>query len=351
MKRWLKWLLSIGFYYSGIFVFTLLLRRLSGKRLSILTFHRVTSDEGCEGCGLPTINISQSNFQRLIDFVGKYFRVVSVEDILDRQNFYAQKWTHCALLTFDDGYEEVFSRAIPLLAERGFPSVLFIPTAAIDKGYGFWWDLLYTKLTDSTLILSKQIDKAFSSNAAIQKLGVALSTSDKERKIAVLSFIDELQLINPELRDRTLSCLFELLGLELEKDVSLQPKLLTWEKVKRCREQKMTVGAHTVNHEFLTSISANDALSEITESKDILERRLNGSVLTFSYPGGRYDEGTLRIMKKSSYHCAFTSDEGLNSVKTDIFQLKRINISDDNLVGPRGGFSRAIAAWALFFRW
>jgi len=38
-----------------------------------------------------------------------------------------------ALLTFDDGYRSVLEHAAPLLAERGYPAVAFVPTAFVGR--------------------------------------------------------------------------------------------------------------------------------------------------------------------------------------------------------------------------
>ena len=41
-------------------------------------------------------------------------------------------------LTFDDGFEDFYSNAFPVLASHGFPSTVFLPTAYVEKQNNFF---------------------------------------------------------------------------------------------------------------------------------------------------------------------------------------------------------------------
>ena len=45
-----------------------------------------------------------------------------------------------AVLTFDDGYEDYFTAAFPILSNFCYPSIVFLVPGFIEKGRIFWWD-------------------------------------------------------------------------------------------------------------------------------------------------------------------------------------------------------------------
>ena len=52
----------------------------------------------------------------------------------------------------------------------------------------------------------------------------------------------------------------------------------------------VTIGAHTVNHEVLTTMPFKEAVNEIKESRDILEQWTGKRILHFSYPDGKFNQ-------------------------------------------------------------
>lgn len=56
-----------------------------------------------------------------------------------------------------------------------------------------------------------------------------------------------------------------------------------------------TIGAHTVNHLKLDSLSVEQQISEIKNSKDELEQLLGHPIRHFSFPHGAYNDDTIAI--------------------------------------------------------
>jgi len=87
--------------------------------------------------------------------------------------------------------------------------------------------------------------------------------------------------------------------------------------------QNFEIGAHTVNHKYLTRISNNEAEYEIKQSKKELETILNKSVHGFCFPGGRYKSVHLDYVNQAGFKYSRT----VNMFK----QKKNSNILDTSL--------------------
>lgn len=70
------------------------------------------------------------------------------------------------------------------------------------------------------------------------------------------------------------------------------------------------VGAHTVHHRNLTSLSLEEAKMEIEKSKEDLENTLETNVVSFAYPYGGFNESLAELTKKAGFTSAVTTKGG-----------------------------------------
>ena len=73
------------------------------------------------------------------------------------------------------------------------------------------------------------------------------------------------------------------------------------EELLRIPSKIATFGSHTINHYDLTQIKDNEALTEIKDSKKILESMLKREVNYFSFPYGRYTGKILDFCNEAGY--------------------------------------------------
>jgi peptidoglycan/xylan/chitin deacetylase (PgdA/CDA1 family) len=66
------------------------------------------------------------------------------------------------------------------------------------------------------------------------------------------------------------------------------------------------IGAHTVTHPRLPTISLEQAKAEIVDSKAMLEDMTGKEVGTFCYPGGAYTAGHVQLVKEAGFRYART---------------------------------------------
>lgn len=61
------------------------------------------------------------------------------------------------------------------------------------------------------------------------------------------------------------------------------------------------IGGHTLNHLYLNSLNSKDAEYEITQCKIILEEITGKLVSAFCFPGGKYSNRDLLLIKKAGF--------------------------------------------------
>jgi hypothetical protein len=64
---------------------------------------------------------------------------------------------------------------------------------------------------------------------------------------------------------------------------------------------KYEIGGHTVNHIYLNTLGKVDAKYEISECKNILESQLNKKIEAFCYPGGKYSQRDIDLVKEAGF--------------------------------------------------
>ena len=113
---------------KSVFALTdLALPRLGGLR--ILIYHQVGSSRSHE------MNVTLPAFRRQLDWLQANGEIVGLEEGLARRG---ESGSHrLFVLTFDDGYADVFENAFPLMKRRGIPFTLYLTSGPIENPEDF----------------------------------------------------------------------------------------------------------------------------------------------------------------------------------------------------------------------
>lgn len=316
IKKIAKNLLAVLFFYGGIFHLVRFFNNISGKRLTILTYHRVTDGqiEKIQG-SLPYLFVHVDTFEKQLRFLKRHFNVISFADLIAYEQANSLPW-NSLIITFDDGYEDFYHLAFPLLKKMNIKATLFLTTDMIGNNNfkPFWWDKAYYYFTK------------------LEELGAnnALDALDKETAF----FFDQFRsnpshLFDVLTRQETIKnevMLDEIKGKYQFDDDALirENRMLRWEQV-RAMNDMIEIGSHTCSHANLNEIDEVQRIFEIRESKKKLEEMLGRKVAVFAYPAGNVDHMSVKLVKDAGYEFAVTTDKGINASKND-HTLKRINL-------------------------
>ncbi len=107
-----------------------------------------------------------------------------------------------------------------------------------------------------------------------------------------------------------------------------KPGYLTWIQIEEMKNNGLvSFESHTLTHPRLSRISADQQISEITESKKILEQRLGRPVNFFAYPYGDLNNQVASVVKNAGYVGAVTTAEGNDQPVDNLNYLRRMNVS------------------------
>jgi len=280
-------------------------RRLQGSA-RILYYHSVNDNNDPF---LPAT--STSLFEAEMRHLAKYYRIVSLARLV--QHLENRDPENVVAITFDDGYEDNYRMAFPILQRYRLPATVFLTTGSIDADLPLWFEKLAHALrtTEKTCIdTCIDIPRRFWLRNQTERLHA------NSRIFALLRRLDDCS------RNQQLA---EILGC-LAPAGAAHSKMLSWEQIREMHSRDIDFGGHTVTHPFLSKVPRDRALWEVSECKRRIEEELQASVACFAYPNGREDDignGTAELLRTAGYRSAVTTLWGLNWHNTDPMELRR----------------------------
>jgi peptidoglycan/xylan/chitin deacetylase (PgdA/CDA1 family) len=237
------------------------------------------------------------------------------------------------LLTFDDGLNDHFTNAFPILSEVGAAGVFFVTTACQAEGRvvsAHKNHVLMAELGFAEYRTRFQDDYRRRAPWPDADLDAARRTYRWDEADVALFKLAFNFLLDPSLRDHTLDALFATaLGDERE---FASTWYLSWSEIREMQRGGMTFGGHAHRHLPLASLSPDEQRRDLAECARILRRELSPQESwPFSYPYGKSDSfnaATIDSLHASGFKAAFTTEVGGNSAGADLFRLRRIDTKD-----------------------
>ncbi len=150
-------------------------------------------------------------------------------------------------------------------------------------------------------------------------------------------YLDNLELAVPILKKYAFPATFfiatdYLYGRTERKSYWEKWDYLTSEKLRELSSVGLEIGSHSCSHRALAYLDSPRIKNEVSSSKKILEDILQNRIMLFSYPHGIFSERIKKTLQEEGYLAACTSIVGFNDNKSDLFELRRIEIrADDSL--------------------
>ncbi len=105
-----------------------------------------------------------------------------------------------------------------------------------------------------------------------------------------------------------------------------KPGYLTLDQLKDLQKRGIEIGSHSADHLPLVTLNAEFLDNQIRKSKIFLEWNGLDPIGSFSYPNGIYNIEIIEMLKEQNYLAAVTGEAGLNTLKSDPYKLRRVNI-------------------------
>lgn len=180
------------------------------------------------------------------------------------------------VFTFDDGYEDNLTAALPIFEKYNVPFTIYLTTSFPDRSAILWWyaleDILLNNnsiiLNDGIIYCCKTIEK---------KQKVFLDVREKILKLEQGNFFSQL---------KNLFQKYEIDWLSYTHNLTL-----SWKQVVILSQHPLvTIAGHTLNHYTFNQLSASEIAYEVKEANRRIQTIINKPVEHFAYPFGSTNE-------------------------------------------------------------
>ena len=318
IKKFIFWLLTTIKVH-------LLFRVINKKRFVILVYHGILKEKTSISCWWQ---LPLDKFEWQLEYLKKHYVVMHLRDVIDKIQHQEYLPDNVAVITFDDGFENNYTVAYPLLKEFNLPVTIFLTTDLIGKHQMLWPDKLFVLFLETKV---KEIDL---SNFGLNIFDL---TSVEARQESFNLISNQLKTLRLNKKQELINFIENVLSEErIPTDYCDNFKLLSWEQVNQMNKTGLVHwGAHTCTHEILSNLDDSDLDDEIRKSCSKVSSY--GNNLLFAYPNGNkkdFDQRAKVILQELNVACSLTTISGLNSYSQDVHELKRIEI-DNNMTRNR----------------
>lgn len=283
----------------------------------IYMFHRVAPNDGA----LPVIDelrVSPDYFRQfLLDKIGGG-KFVDLQEVVSLLKLGGRPEEPFHLITFDDGYEDNYTYAYPILKELGIPFVIYVSVDLINDHQPIWnYPLIIERIVRSNdeLLLGDGMHL------------VCRTVEEKNR-----AFV-ELKSWLFSLRYETLHEEFTRVLNDYLIDDVFPNNTLTWEQLREMAKDPLcTIGSHTMSHCRLVMKDNDSLMHELHDSKRILSEKLGVEIEHLSYPYGwitDVSDETIEVAKRVGYKTGLRSFGGpVRRKDNDLFNVTRIIVTE-----------------------
>jgi peptidoglycan/xylan/chitin deacetylase (PgdA/CDA1 family) len=293
----------------------------------VLLYHRVAS-----GVADPwSLCVSPGRFREQMDvLVGR--DVVALDALV--ADLDASRRRRSVAVTFDDGYADFATAALPVLAEHEIPATLFVATGALGGTAEFWWDAL-----ERVVLGTPRLPDSLFLDIGAEPFSWTAAT-DGDAHTLYLSLHRRLGRLYAAARERALAALHEWAGADPTPRATHRP-LSTSELRAAAAAPLVRVGAHTVSHSYLSRLAEAEQRREIADSKARLEALTGAPIEHFSYPHGDHAPATIALVRETGFRVACGSAAAPVTSAVDRFDLPRVEVPDL----PGDEFARWLDEW------
>jgi len=293
------------------------------KRLTVLAYHRIVSDEIFAAHDAKiAVSTSVSNFKQQMQFIQQHFSLISMETLQLFLQGNCELPPRPALITFDDGYQDVLTQAMPILEQFKIPATVFLATEYMGTERMFLWDRA-TYCFEQTLLQA----------AKLPLLGECTWETLAQREQLLKQWLAESKRCSDSERQAATHALEQVLQVQCPAKNKGGTAFLTWNQIRSLVEKGVSFGSHTCNHPILTKITRQQLSDELVLSKKKIEQEIKQDVLSFAYPNGLagdFNRQIIDLLKELGYQCAFTLLAGpspLKHVQKQPLQIQRVTIT------------------------
>lgn len=276
----------------------------------VLIYHRV-SDLDLDP---QLLCVSPDNFDAHLQELAQSHRVVPLYQMLEECRNSAVPHNTVSL-TFDDGYLDNLTNALPLLEKHGMHATVFVTSGMVCSDEEFWWDAM-----ERIFLTGINLPQELSFAGRQWQLH-----TDEEKLTTCDDLCSLLRDYSPEVMEQSLQFLFSWAGISTKGRAS--HSVVDSQQLRQLAASPLIeIGAHAKHHVRLSRLPAHRQRIEVTTSKQQLEAVIGKPIRLFSYPFGTaadFTTETVQAVMDAGYHAAIANIQSEITFPLDQYAVPR----------------------------
>lgn len=297
--------------------------RLNRDQLMMLLFHGVIREQTDDVRNYNRKHILESEFHDLMVALKKNGTPLDIDEYVDIQSRGAALPRGSFVVTFDDGFENNYSVATPILKALDIPAIIYVTTKFIDDNLMSWIDQvdMAVQMSDKSSLRLSFLDQPVDISSAAAKIAFLnrIRTTVKG-DCAFFSRIDEV------IDEICAACGLPRVMLA---NGPLDKKM-DWAQVRELAQGSLIkIGGHTHTHPVMSYLSDGALEDEVATCLSKIDQGAAQKTTHFCYPEGLahcYNDHVIACLKNHGVICSPTAIDGTNPVNADLFHLRRVSV-------------------------
>ena len=234
-------------------------------------YHLISEHEPDHVSGLGEGKVRTiKRFKADLEFFLKHYRPVALTDVLLHLDGVRELPERCFLLTFDDGFREMYEVVAPILRARGVPAIFFLTTSVLDNR-----ELVYTQKISLLVHACLRCDSQRQFDEVRQLLSTeGIQGSDISWCLRKISY-----------RQRhVLDKIAMIFGVDFAAYTSSRQPYLTSDQVRGLMAQGFAIGSHSLDHPLFEELNLDQQLLQTCDSISWLSNRFQYECQAFAFP-------------------------------------------------------------------
>ena len=279
-----------------------LTRPIFGGAGCILSLHRVVP-ESQRSTIRPNraLEISPESLRAILQWVRRReLEPLRLDEIRTRLG--SPRGSKFICFTFDDGYRDNLTEALPIFREFSFPFAVYVTTGFINRTASVWWYTLEEILKTGSPV-------RFSWKSTTHEWR---TDSAEAREVAFAEIAELIRSQGAATRDELVKVICE--SSQVDPMKGTRELMMDWEELgKLAADYYVAIGAHSVGHHVFSSLNSDELEGELIDAKAELEAHLDKPIQHLAYPFGGRDAVSKRefeFARECDYITAVTTRNG-----------------------------------------
>ncbi len=254
-----------------------------------LMYHRICEDEQTratiQSSFLPNqeLIVSTRAFNEQMAFLARNYNCISLHQAIEQLKS-GRLPPSSVVVTFDDGYLDNLTLALPVLQSHGIPATVYIATGLIEQTSRLWWYELEQLVAGQSNLHIDWQGREYNIS----------STNVMEKRLAYVFLNRLMKRMSPEEQ----SDFMAMLQAEHPHHFNYSSLVLRRRHLAKLADDPLiTIGAHTHHHLVLSRLSDIQLRHELLRSRELLQSWLERPVDHLAYPFGSNQQACKREFK------------------------------------------------------